>query len=232
MRRKRKMLIEKHIFNNNLNRWAFKISNVWFAHSKFPTLQYMWSNSIAAEAYASIPFSFKWLTGDIIVKYLSQLNYFLSFEKSFLVAFFGPLFHYVEKMSHVHVQETIIIAWTIRHPTRNSNDPIARAKFYQQRYILPDQISFWELFILFEYSIQLFAILHSPNVLSYENTHYFTTNLILFSRIPNEKTLEEPPTPTINLSVCMFWFSFLLLRNVSHRFRYKKLSLPPRQLDI
>ncbi|RYR70785.1 hypothetical protein Ahy_A02g005094 isoform B [Arachis hypogaea] len=55
------------------------------------------------------------------------------------MAFFGPLFHYFEKVSHVHVHETIITAWTIRHPTRNSNDPIARAIFYQQSYILPDQ---------------------------------------------------------------------------------------------
>ncbi|TYI98679.1 hypothetical protein E1A91_D01G232000v1, partial [Gossypium mustelinum] len=35
----------------------------------------------------------------------------------------------------VHVQDTIITAWTIRHPTRNRNDPIARAELYQLSYI-------------------------------------------------------------------------------------------------
>ncbi|KAG4183298.1 hypothetical protein ERO13_A09G101180v2 [Gossypium hirsutum] len=35
----------------------------------------------------------------------------------------------------VQVQDTIIIAWTIRHPTRNRNDPIARAELYQLSYI-------------------------------------------------------------------------------------------------
>lgn len=28
----------------------------------------------------------------------------------------------------VQVQDTMIIAWTIRHPTHNHNDPIARAE--------------------------------------------------------------------------------------------------------
>ncbi|KAL8508629.1 hypothetical protein ACS0TY_019032 [Phlomoides rotata] len=35
----------------------------------------------------------------------------------------------------VQVQATIITAWTIRHPTRNRNNPIARAKLYQLSYI-------------------------------------------------------------------------------------------------
>ncbi|KAI9092974.1 hypothetical protein K1719_027497 [Acacia pycnantha] len=34
----------------------------------------------------------------------------------------------------VQVQDTII-TWTIRHPTRNRNDPIARAELYQLSYI-------------------------------------------------------------------------------------------------
>ncbi|RYR67196.1 hypothetical protein Ahy_A03g013504 [Arachis hypogaea] len=37
----------------------------------------------------------------------------------------------------VQVQETIITAWTIRHPTRNRNDPIARVELYQLSYIPP-----------------------------------------------------------------------------------------------
>ncbi|KAK8633828.1 hypothetical protein V6N13_014663 [Hibiscus sabdariffa] len=35
----------------------------------------------------------------------------------------------------VQVQDTIITAWTIRHPTCNCNDPIARAELYQLSYI-------------------------------------------------------------------------------------------------
>ncbi|RYR71767.1 hypothetical protein Ahy_A02g005988 [Arachis hypogaea] len=81
-----------------------------------------------------------------------------------------------KKVSHVHVQETIITAWTIRHPTRNSNDPIARAKFYQQSYILPDQLGHPRLKL---------------------ETSLVKANLILFPRIPDKKTLEEPLIPTI-----------------------------------
>ncbi|KAF4357282.1 hypothetical protein F8388_002790 [Cannabis sativa] len=40
----------------------------------------------------------------------------------------------------VQVQDTIITAWTIRHPTRNCNDPIARAELYQLSYIPPSQV--------------------------------------------------------------------------------------------
>jgi len=40
----------------------------------------------------------------------------------------------------VQVQDTIITAWTIRHPTRNRNDPIARAALYQLSYIPPSQV--------------------------------------------------------------------------------------------
>ena len=40
----------------------------------------------------------------------------------------------------VQVQETIITTWTIRHPTRNRNDPIARAELYQLSYIPPSQV--------------------------------------------------------------------------------------------
>ncbi|RYR70784.1 hypothetical protein Ahy_A02g005093 [Arachis hypogaea] len=42
----------------------------------------------------------------------------------------------------VHIQETIIIAGTIRHLTLNHNDPITRAKFYQLSYILPSQVEY------------------------------------------------------------------------------------------
>ncbi|TYG53085.1 hypothetical protein ES288_D09G081100v1 [Gossypium darwinii] len=35
----------------------------------------------------------------------------------------------------VQVQDTIITAWTIRHPTHNRNDLIARVELYQLRYI-------------------------------------------------------------------------------------------------
>ncbi|TYH49651.1 hypothetical protein ES332_D10G151600v1 [Gossypium tomentosum] len=35
----------------------------------------------------------------------------------------------------VQVQDTIITSWTIRHPTRNRNDIIARAELYQLSYI-------------------------------------------------------------------------------------------------
>jgi hypothetical protein len=38
----------------------------------------------------------------------------------------------------VQVQDTIITAWTIRQPTCNRNDPIARAKLYQLSYIPPE----------------------------------------------------------------------------------------------
>ena len=38
----------------------------------------------------------------------------------------------------VQVQDTIITAWTIRQPTRNRNDPIARAELYQLSYIPPE----------------------------------------------------------------------------------------------
>ncbi|GMN74965.1 hypothetical protein TIFTF001_054493, partial [Ficus carica] len=40
----------------------------------------------------------------------------------------------------VQVQDTIITAWTIRHPTRNRNDPIARAELYQLSYIPPSRV--------------------------------------------------------------------------------------------
>ncbi|RYR70783.1 hypothetical protein Ahy_A02g005092 [Arachis hypogaea] len=208
-----KMLIEKH-------HWPFKISNVWFSRSKFSTLQYMWSNSVAAEAYASILFLFKGIPD----KKTLEEPPTLTIVHSFLVTFFGPLFHYLEKVSHVHVHETIITAWTIRHPTRNSNDPIARAKFYQQSYILPDQVN---------YMVKM-------------------ANLILFSKIPNNETLEESPdsyychqlpilphvqsfnilphVQSFNMHVLVSLFYYL--ENISHRFRYKKPSLPPRQLDI
>ena len=75
------------------------------------------------------------------------------------MACFGPLPHYLEKVSifvsvesfndmfwssspllrksepPVQVQDTIITAWTIRHSTGNRNDPIARAELYQLSYI-------------------------------------------------------------------------------------------------
>jgi len=46
---------------------------------------------------------------------------------------FSPLLRKSEPP--VQVQDTIITAWTIRHPTRNRNDPIARAELYQLSYI-------------------------------------------------------------------------------------------------
>ena len=52
----------------------------------------------------------------------------------------------------VQVQDTIITAWTIRHPTRNRNDPIARAELYQLSYIPPSGVCMKESdasFILF-----------------------------------------------------------------------------------
>lgn len=50
----------------------------------------------------------------------------------------SPLFRKSEPP--VQVQDTIITAWTIRHPTRNRNDPIARAELYQLSYIPPSQV--------------------------------------------------------------------------------------------
>ncbi|GAB2294804.1 hypothetical protein Dimus_028998 [Dionaea muscipula] len=44
----------------------------------------------------------------------------------------------------VQVQDTIIAAWTIRHPTRNRNDPIARAELYQLSYIPPSRVGMKE----------------------------------------------------------------------------------------
>ncbi|KAJ7941329.1 Malic enzyme [Quillaja saponaria] len=48
---------------------------------------------------------------------------------------FSPLLR--KSKPPVQVQDTIITAWTIRHPTRNRNDPIARAELYQLSYIPP-----------------------------------------------------------------------------------------------
>ena len=57
----------------------------------------------------------------------------------------------------VQVQDTIIIAWTIRHPTRNRNDPIARAELYQLSYIPSSQVEHaWsQMLLLFFYLAQL-----------------------------------------------------------------------------
>nr|GLL25373.1 hypothetical protein Ahy_A03g013504 [Ipomoea trifida] len=52
----------------------------------------------------------------------------------------------------VHVQDTIITAWTIRHPTRNRNDPIARAELYQLSYIPRAKWSMHEVVRYFFYS--------------------------------------------------------------------------------
>jgi hypothetical protein len=64
---------------------------------------------------------------------------------------FPPL---LKKVSHrfCQVQDTIITVWTIRHPTRNRNDPIARAELYQLSYIPPSGVCMKEKdasFILF-----------------------------------------------------------------------------------
>jgi hypothetical protein len=61
----------------------------------------------------------------------------------------------------VQVQDTIITAWTIRQPTRNRNDPIARAELYQLSYIPP------EPFMLFSVLARLFH-LAEPFMLFYE----------------------------------------------------------------
>ncbi|KAJ6698586.1 hypothetical protein OIU79_011980, partial [Salix purpurea] len=45
----------------------------------------------------------------------------------------SPLLRKSESL--VHVQDTTIIAWTIRHQNHNCNDPIARAELYQLSYI-------------------------------------------------------------------------------------------------
>lgn len=53
----------------------------------------------------------------------------------------GPMDPLLRKSeSLVRVQDTIIIAWTIRLPARNCNDPIARTELYQLSYILPSQV--------------------------------------------------------------------------------------------
>ncbi len=52
----------------------------------------------------------------------------------------------------VQVQDTIITAWTIRHPTRNRNDPIARAELYQLSYIPRAEWSMHEVVRCFFYS--------------------------------------------------------------------------------
>ena len=51
----------------------------------------------------------------------------------------------------VQVQDTIITAWTIRHPTRNRNDPIARAELYQLSY--PDHYRHIILIILDDFGL-------------------------------------------------------------------------------
>ncbi|RYR71766.1 hypothetical protein Ahy_A02g005987 [Arachis hypogaea] len=76
----------------------------------------------------------------------------------------------------VHIQETIIITRTIRHLTHNHNDLIARAELYQLSYILPSHLDHPRLEL---------------------ETSLVKANLILFPRIPDKKTLEVPPTPTI-----------------------------------
>ncbi|TYH52734.1 hypothetical protein ES332_D09G048700v1, partial [Gossypium tomentosum] len=35
----------------------------------------------------------------------------------------------------IHVQDTVITIWSIRHPTCNRNNPIVRAELYQLKYI-------------------------------------------------------------------------------------------------
>jgi hypothetical protein len=49
----------------------------------------------------------------------------------------------------VQVQDTIITAWTIRHPTRNRNDPIARAELYQLSYIPRAKLERSQISLLF-----------------------------------------------------------------------------------
>jgi len=57
------------------------------------------------------------------------------------------------------VQDTIITAWTITHPTHNRNDPIVKAELYQLSYIPRAEWSMHEevksVFFLFFSSTQL-----------------------------------------------------------------------------
>ncbi|RYR71764.1 hypothetical protein Ahy_A02g005985 [Arachis hypogaea] len=56
-----------------------------------------------------------------------------------------------------------------------------------------------ELLILSKRSIQSSVVLHCPNVLvlPFFYQEKVLANLILFPRIPDKKSLEEPPTPII-----------------------------------
>ncbi|KAL4294530.1 hypothetical protein AHAS_Ahas18G0237300 [Arachis hypogaea] len=51
-----------------------------------------------------------------------------------IVIFWSSFLLLRKSESTVQVEETIITAWTIRHPTRNRNDPIARTELYQLSY--------------------------------------------------------------------------------------------------
>ncbi|RYR70786.1 hypothetical protein Ahy_A02g005094 isoform A [Arachis hypogaea] len=129
---------------------------------------------------------------------------------SLSVACFGLLFYYLENVRPtynsgifrcfflslrqseppVHIQETIIIAGTIRHLTLNHNDPIAIAKLYQLSYIFSR--GKWSM--LERVSLLSFFLAQQGHPRLELET---SANLILFPRIPDKKTLEEPPTPTI-----------------------------------
>ncbi|AES59183.1 hypothetical protein MTR_1g015430 [Medicago truncatula] len=76
---------------------------------------------------------------------LQNFNIFEGKHDRALSASFGGMFRSsfpLLKKSEppVQVQDTIITTWTVRHPTCNRNDPIARAELYQLSYIPPSQV--------------------------------------------------------------------------------------------
>ncbi|RYR71770.1 hypothetical protein Ahy_A02g005991 [Arachis hypogaea] len=98
-------------------------------------------------------------------------------------------------MPPIHVQETIITVWTIRHPTRNRNNLISRTKLCQLSYILPS------------HGIKLFA----------------SATLILFPQIPraNPRRITDSSYRPCTILTRFDQLPILPpLYKVSHRFRY------------
>ncbi|KAF1877824.1 hypothetical protein Lal_00038133, partial [Lupinus albus] len=82
---------------------------------------------------------------------------------------FSPLSHYLEK-----VQDTLITAWTIRHPIHNRNDPITRAKLYQ---LIPNGIGYKATLPLFPISTHFTAppeIPFAPTLLQLGSFHHLS----------------------------------------------------------
>ncbi|GER39682.1 hydrolase [Striga asiatica] len=92
----------------------------------------------------------------------------------------------------VQVQDTIITAWTIRHPTRNRNDPIARAELYQLSYIPPSQLPD-RLFLFLSSSADEYAlqagntILFKSRIRTYAWLSFSCQYLAKFSHINSER---------------------------------------------